>query len=126
MTARSVFIAVLALALCSGCAPEKLPAPLVPAQINPVIDADFPDPAVLRASDGFYYVYATQTEQNGKWLNIQVARSQDLVKWEHLGDALPAKPGWASKTGLLGATRTASRRALLPLLFRQAGCRPNG
>jgi arabinan endo-1,5-alpha-L-arabinosidase len=29
---------------------------------NPVLDADFPDPTVLRASDGFYYAYATQTE----------------------------------------------------------------
>ena len=65
---------------------------------NPVIDSDFPDPAILKASDGFYYVYATQTERDGKWINLQVARSRDLVAWEHLGDALPAKPGWASKT----------------------------
>ena len=28
---------------------------------NPVLDADFPDPAVIRAPDGFYYAYATQT-----------------------------------------------------------------
>jgi arabinan endo-1,5-alpha-L-arabinosidase len=97
MTLRSSLIACLALALCFGCTPQKLPAP-VTAQINPVIDADFPDPAVLRASDGFYYAYATQTERDGKWLNIQVARSADLVKWEYLGDALPTKPGWASKT----------------------------
>ena len=30
--------------------------------------------------------------------NIQVARSRDLAQWQHLGDALPAKPVWASKT----------------------------
>jgi arabinan endo-1,5-alpha-L-arabinosidase len=65
---------------------------------NPVIDADFPDPAILRAADGFYYVYATQTERDGKWINLQVARSRDLVRWEPLGDALPARPGWASRT----------------------------
>ena len=65
---------------------------------NPVLDTDFPDPAVIRAPDGFYYAYATQTERDGKWVNIQLARSADLVTWQHLGDALPAKPGWAAKT----------------------------
>ena len=65
---------------------------------NPVLDTDFPDPAVIRAPDGFYYAYATQTERDGKWVNIQLARSPDLVSWQHLGDALPAKPEWASKT----------------------------
>ena len=65
---------------------------------NPVIDADFPDPAVLKAPDGFYYAYATQTERDGKWINLQVARSKDLKRWRLLGDALPAKPVWASKT----------------------------
>ncbi|WP_284734414.1 glycoside hydrolase family 43 protein [Sphingosinicella terrae] len=65
---------------------------------NPVIDSDFPDPAVLRASDGHYYVYATQGRHDGRMLNIQVARSRDLVAWERLGDALPAKPDWATRT----------------------------
>lgn len=63
-----------------------------------MLDADFPDPAVLRAPDGFYYAYATQTERDGRTLNIQIARSADLVRWEHLGDALPAKPAWATQT----------------------------
>jgi arabinan endo-1,5-alpha-L-arabinosidase len=31
-------------------------------------------------------------------LNIQIARSRDLVSWERLGDALPVKPLWASRT----------------------------
>ena len=63
---------------------------------NPVIDADFPDPAVLRAPDGWFYAYATQSERDGRFLNIQVARSRDLVRWEPLGDALPEKPRWAA------------------------------
>ena len=65
---------------------------------NPVMDADFPDPAVILAPDGFYYAYATQTLRDGEWLNIQVARSPDLVHWQHLGDALPDKPAWARET----------------------------
>jgi arabinan endo-1,5-alpha-L-arabinosidase len=63
-----------------------------------VLDADFPDPAVLKAPDGFYYAYATQSERPGGRLNVQVARSRDLVHWTHLGDALPVKPAWASRT----------------------------
>jgi arabinan endo-1,5-alpha-L-arabinosidase len=66
--------------------------------INPVLDEDFPDPALIQAPDGFYYAYATQTLRDGRWINIQVARSSDLVEWEDLGDAMPEKPGWAGDT----------------------------
>ncbi len=65
---------------------------------NPIFDEDFPDPTVIRASDGFYYAYATQATIAGKTLNIQVARSRDLTRWERLGDALPVKPVWANQT----------------------------
>lgn len=63
-------------------------------------DLDFPDPAILKSSDGFYYAYATQTitESNTpRLINLQVAQSKDLNSWTHLGDALPTKPSWASK-----------------------------
>jgi arabinan endo-1,5-alpha-L-arabinosidase len=73
-------------------------APRAATFTNPVLDADFPDPAVLKAPDGFYYAYATQGEREGRKVNIQVARSRDLVRWRWLGDALPAKPVWASRT----------------------------
>ncbi len=66
--------------------------------LNPILDADFPDPAVILAPDGQYYAYATQTLRDGEWINIQVARSTDLIRWENLGDALPEKPGWARET----------------------------
>lgn len=70
---------------------------------NPVFDTDFPDPTVIRASDGWYYAYATQTIVQGRMVNIQVARSSDLAHWEHLGDALPVKPAWANQTQKLWA-----------------------
>ncbi len=63
---------------------------------NPVLDRDFPDPSVLLAPDDYYYAYATQTKHAGQILNFQVARSRDLVGWEHLGEALPVKPSWAA------------------------------
>lgn len=66
--------------------------------INPVIDADFPDPAIIHAEDGYYYAYGTQTLRGDHWINVQVARSRDLVNWDYLGDALPNKPGWAQTT----------------------------
>jgi arabinan endo-1,5-alpha-L-arabinosidase len=65
---------------------------------NPIFDEDFPDPTVVRASDNFFYAYATQATIAGKTINIQVARSRDLVAWERLGDALPVKPVWANQT----------------------------
>ena len=65
---------------------------------NPTLALDFPDPTVIRAADGQYYAYATQAALGGRDVNIQVARSKDLVAWEHLGDALPVKPAWASET----------------------------
>jgi arabinan endo-1,5-alpha-L-arabinosidase len=66
--------------------------------LNPILDEDFPDPAVILGSDGYYYGYGTQTLRDGHWINIQVARSADLIHWQQLGDALPEKPAWAQAT----------------------------
>jgi arabinan endo-1,5-alpha-L-arabinosidase len=96
MKIASVALA-LALAIC-GCAGPRESAPSAATFANPVLDEDFPDPAVLRASDGTFYAYATQTTRDGQSLNIQIASSRDLVSWTHLGDALPVKPAWASRT----------------------------
>ena len=99
----------LALAGCRGSTASSSPAPAPATALpepqlvgdfyrNPVLDSDFPDPAVIRAKNGVYYAYATQAEQGGRWTNVQAARSTDLVTWEPLGDALPVKPTWAAAT----------------------------
>lgn len=80
----------------AGCATSGEPAPAMIA--NPVLDANFPDPTLIKARDGFYYAYATQGEVGGQMHNIQMARSANLAQWEQLGDALPEKPVWASRT----------------------------
>jgi arabinan endo-1,5-alpha-L-arabinosidase len=72
--------------------------PALRTYLNPILDHDFPDPAVILAPDGYYYAYGTQTLRDGRWINIQVARSPDLVHWEEIGDALPEKPVWAQST----------------------------
>src|SRR5437588_4801200 len=92
-TALWTIAALIALGSCAAAA-----QPSRATYTNPVLDADFPDPTVIRAPDGYYYGYATQTQRGGKWVNIQLARSTDLVHWRYYGDALPAKPGWAAKT----------------------------
>jgi beta-xylosidase len=58
--------------------------------VNPVINQDFPDPDVLKVGDT-YYAYATNTGL----VDVQVAKSTDLVHWRMLPDAVGALPGWA-------------------------------
>ena len=87
---RLLIVAVL---LAATAAPARQPPPPTVA-----IDSDFPDPAVLRTADGWYYVYATQGDVDGRTQNIQTARSRDLKAWTRVGDALPVKPAWASQT----------------------------
>ncbi|MBL0923090.1 MAG: family 43 glycosylhydrolase [Sphingomonadaceae bacterium] len=84
--------------LLAGCVTASIEPEQIETVANPVIDANFPDPAVIKAADGYYYVYATQGEVDGKMQNIQTARSRDLLRWERLGDALPDKPIWAGRT----------------------------
>lgn len=89
-------LTIAALLALTGCAVPLSNPPATYA--NPVLDADFPDPMVIEAPDGTYYAYGTQSERSGRMVNIQVAHSTDLVHWQQLGDALPAKPSWAATT----------------------------
>lgn len=65
---------------------------------NPVLKQVFPDPSIIRAPNGWFYAYGTNSYYDGKMINIQVAKSKDLVHWKYLGDALPKKPEWANHT----------------------------
>ncbi len=70
---------------------------IVSTYTNPVLHQNFADPTVIKAANGYYYAYGTNSRINGKAINIQVAKSKDLVNWQNTGDALPAKPVWANK-----------------------------
>ncbi len=74
-------------------------APARATYTNPVFNEDFPDPTVIRASNGYYYAYATQTIIDKRTINIQVARSLDMIHWVRAAvDALPVKPAWSNAT----------------------------
>lgn len=49
---------------------------------NPVINRSLPDPTVIRAQDGYFYLYATEDTHN-----VPIYRSADLVTWRYMGTA---------------------------------------
>ncbi|MBB3678117.1 family 43 glycosylhydrolase [Modestobacter versicolor] len=63
-----------------------------PATIEPVIDANFPDPDVLLV-DGVYHAYATNSEGQ----NVQHRTSRDLVHWRPQADVLPTLGDWVGE-----------------------------
>ncbi|HKI46092.1 MAG TPA: glycoside hydrolase family 43 protein [Balneolales bacterium] len=92
------FSLMILLLTMAACAQTKYTANVQSTYTNPVLDRDFPDPSVINATDGWYYAYGTNSSWHGNMVNIQVARSLDLVHWQYLGDALPDKPEWANST----------------------------
>ena len=53
---------------------------------NPVIDESLPDPTVIKAPDGYFYLYATENIAN-----VPIYRSSDLVSWRFMGTAFTDK-----------------------------------
>ena len=49
---------------------------------NPVIQIPVPDPTVMRASDGYYYLYGTENIRN-----LPIFKSKNLTDWEEIGTA---------------------------------------
>ena len=75
---RNIFVAALTVLIAltfASCRQRE-----VSYYSNPVVASDAPDPSVIRADDGTYYLYAT-----GKGYSI--FRSTDLVNWERVGTA---------------------------------------
>ncbi|MBN2064661.1 MAG: family 43 glycosylhydrolase, partial [Sedimentisphaerales bacterium] len=65
------------------------PVASVDNYVNPVWPDEFPDPTVIRLPDGTFYAYATGGNLNGKRCNIRILKSNDLVNWQAVGDAVP-------------------------------------
>lgn len=64
---------------------------------NPIIARSLPDPTVIKAADGYYYLYATEDIRN-----LPIYRSQNLVDWDFVGTAFTreSRPKWNPKAGI--------------------------
>jgi arabinan endo-1,5-alpha-L-arabinosidase len=78
MLQKTIFAFGLAMITLVACADSEQPA----TYQNPVINRSLPDPTVIRAQDGYFYLYATEDTHN-----VPIYRSADLVKWRYMGTA---------------------------------------
>ena len=64
---------------------------------NPVSDFSLPDPSVIRADDGWFYLFATENIRN-----TPILKSRDLVNWELTGTAFTdsTRPTFEPKGGI--------------------------
>jgi arabinan endo-1,5-alpha-L-arabinosidase len=64
---------------------------------NPVVNYSLPDPTIIKADDGYFYLYATEDIRN-----TPIHRSNDLVNWELVGTAFTdaTRPSFEPKGGL--------------------------
>ncbi|MDR1602270.1 MAG: family 43 glycosylhydrolase [Tannerella sp.] len=62
---------------------------------NPVVSVNLPDPTVIKAGDGYFYLYAT-----GR--HTPVFRSSNLVDWEKVGNCFTdgTRPSWEPQAGI--------------------------
>jgi arabinan endo-1,5-alpha-L-arabinosidase len=69
---------------------------------NPVFEPVIADPSIVRAQDGYFYVYGTEDDWgDGQGARIiPIIRSNDLITWEVVGDAFETKPTWKNAGGL--------------------------
>lgn len=77
---RRDIILILALMLLGACSGSGVSEKAT--FTNPVVDRDAPDPTVVRAEDGSYYMYSTQRDGN-----LPIYKSKDMISWEYLGGA---------------------------------------
>lgn len=59
--------------------------------------ANVHDPSVVKAADGYYYMYQTDASYGNAHAeggHFHARRSLDLVNWEYLGGTMPSLPEW--------------------------------
>lgn len=64
---------------------------------NPVVNRSLPDPTIIKAHNGNFYLYATEDIRN-----TPIFRSKDLIKWEQVGTAFTdaTRPTFEKNGGL--------------------------
>jgi len=56
-----------------------------PPPVTTYKNENCPDPSVIKADDGYFYVYSTQDNLPGNTRYIPIHKSKDLVVWEYVG-----------------------------------------
>lgn len=81
----TIFTAAMAIGLCASA---------TDTYTNPVIPKSLPDPTVMRAADGTFYLFATENTRN-----VPIYRSANLVDWTFAGTAFTdaTRPQWNPK-----------------------------
>ncbi|MBP8959235.1 MAG: family 43 glycosylhydrolase [Bacteroidales bacterium] len=97
----TLYLIFLLLRATSGCinnysVPEKKSAD-ENTYMNPVYPSSMPDPTVIKAHDGYFYLYATEDVRN-----TPILRSSDLVSWNLIGTAFTSetRPSFEPKGGI--------------------------
>src|SRR3954471_14335214 len=62
-----------------------------PRYENPVLTGDYPDPSVIRSTEGWWAVVTS----DGWVPPYSILQSPDLVNWRVAGSVLRRRPGWA-------------------------------
>lgn len=74
--------------------------PKIKVYCNPVLAKSTPDPTVIQAPDGMFYLYATEDIHN-----IPIYKSPDLVNWTFVGTLSPmrSRPDFRTQSRFVGA-----------------------
>ncbi len=68
--------------LFSGCSSTKNLTDNQQTYQNPVVGVSLPDPTIVKGSDGYFYIYATEDTPN-----VPIYKSNNLVDWAFVGTA---------------------------------------
>ena len=92
-----LFILLALLSSCKSSDPETPKPETNNSYSNPVVNYSLPDPTIIKAKDGYFYLYATEDIRN-----TPIHKSKDLVKWENVGTAFTeqTRPTFEPQGGL--------------------------
>ena len=95
MNLKKILLNAALIASCSICTQQAQAQ--TKEYENPVINVSVPDPTIIRANDGYFYLYGTEDTRN-----IPIYRSSDMVNWEYMNTAFTkeTRPTWKGRHSL--------------------------
>lgn len=116
---KLVTVILLACCVCAVHAQRRMPAPAVQntltswgdqgngSYINPILNADYSDPDVIRVGEKFYMIAS-----DFHFLGMQVLESDDMVNWKHIAQIYDKFdfPGWDEMKHYAGGSWAPSLR----------------